>query len=76
MEEWRRDVLGLGIGGGRRTEQRWLRLKIVLAAAKCQSVGFSVWWVKLGGGGSTLPMGLDVGLCFSLFFFYLFFIFF
>ena len=41
------------------------------ATTKCRSVGFSVWWVNLGGGGSTLPMGLGVGLFFSLFFFFL-----
>ena len=30
------------------------------------AVGESIlaWWVDLGGGGSTLPMGLDVGLFF------------
>ena len=31
------------------------------------------WWVDLGGGGSTLPMGLDVGLFFVFFFFFFFF---
>ena len=67
MEEWQRDVLGLGIGGGRRTQQRWLRVKIVLAAANCWSMGFGGWWVDLGGGGSTLPMGLGMGK--TLFFF-------
>ena len=35
VEEWRRDVLGLGIGGGRHTQQRRLMVKIVSVAAKC-----------------------------------------
>ena len=30
-------------------------------------MGFGSWWVNLGGGGSTLSMGLGVGLSFSLF---------
>ena len=40
MEEWRHEVLGLGIDGGQCTQQRWLRVKIVSAAVKCWSVGF------------------------------------
>ena len=32
MEEWRHDVLGIGIDGGQCTQQRWLRVKIVSAA--------------------------------------------
>ena len=35
MEEWWRDVLGLGIGGGRCTQQRQLMVKIASAATKC-----------------------------------------
>ena len=35
VEEWRRNVLGLGIGGGRRPQRRWLKVKMVLVAAKC-----------------------------------------
>ena len=40
VEEWRRDDLGLGNGGGRRPQRRWLKVKMVSAAAKCWSVGF------------------------------------
>ena len=50
IEEWRHDVFGLGIGGGRRP-QRWrLKVKMVSAAAKCWSVGFGGWWVDVADG--------------------------
>ena len=35
VEEWRRDDLGLSIGGGRHPQRRWLKVKMVSAAAKC-----------------------------------------
>ena len=35
VEEWRRDDLGLGIGGGRRPQRWWLKVKMVSAAAEC-----------------------------------------
>ena len=35
VEEWRHDDLGLGIGGGRRPQRRWLKVKMVSAAAEC-----------------------------------------
>ena len=40
VEEWRRDDLGLGNGGGRRPQRRWLKVKMVSATAKCWNVGF------------------------------------
>ena len=50
VEEWRRDDLGLGIGGGRRPQRRWLKVKMVSAAAKCWFVGFGGWWVDVADG--------------------------
>ena len=50
VEEWRRDDLGLGIDGGRRPQRRWLKVKMVSAAAKCWSVGFGSWWVDVADG--------------------------
>ena len=50
VEEWRRDDLGLGIGGGRHPQRRWLKVKMVSAAAKCWSVGFGGWWVDVAVG--------------------------
>ena len=50
VEEWRRDDLGLGIGGGRCPQRRWLKVKMVSAAAKCWFVGFGGWWVDVADG--------------------------
>ena len=50
VEEWQHDDLGLGISGGRRPQRRWLKVKMVSAAAKCWSVGFSSWWVDVADG--------------------------
>ena len=46
VEEWRRDDLG----GGRCPQRRWLKVKMVSAAAKCWSMGFSGWWVDVADG--------------------------
>ena len=54
VEEWRRNDLGLGIGGGRRPQRRWLKVKMVSAAAKCWSVGFGGWWVDVADGSRWL----------------------
>ena len=35
-------------------------------------MGFGGWWVNLDGGGSTLSVGLDMGLSFFFFFFFFF----
>ena len=63
VEEWRRDDLGLGIGGGRRPQRRWLKVKMVSAAAECWSVGSGGWWVDVADGSRWV-------------FFFLFFFFF
>ena len=46
----RRGVAATGIGGGRRLQRRWLKVKMVSAAAKCWSVGFGGWWVDIANG--------------------------
>ena len=50
VEEWWRDDLGLGIGGGRRPQRRWLKVKMVSGAAECWSVGSGDWWVDVADG--------------------------
>ena len=50
VEDGRRDDLGLGIGGGRRPQRRWLKVKMVSAAAECWSVGSGGWWVDVADG--------------------------
>ena len=50
VEEWWRDDLGLGNGGGRRPQRRWLKVKMVTATAKCWNVGFGGWWVDVADG--------------------------
>ena len=50
VEEWRRDDLGLGIGGGRCPQRWWLKVKMVSAAAECWSVGSGGWWVDVAAG--------------------------
>ena len=50
VEDGRRDDLGLGIGGGRRPQRRWLKVKMVSAAAECWSVGSGGWWVVVADG--------------------------
>ena len=66
VEEWRRDDLGLGIGGGRRPQRRWLKVKMVSAAAECWSVGYGGWWVDVADGSRWVS-------CFFFFFFFFFF---
>ena len=46
----RRGVAATGISGGRRSQRRWLKVKMVSAAAKCWSVGFGDWWVNVADG--------------------------
>ena len=46
VEEWR----STGIGGGRRPQRRWLKVKMVSAAAECWSVGSGGWWVDVADG--------------------------
>ena len=63
VEEWRRDDLGLGNGGGRRPQRRWLKVKMVSAAVEGEAgvgsgevlvcgfrrlVGRRCRWVSLG----------------------------
>ena len=65
VEEWRRDDLGLGIGGGRRPQRRWLKVKMVSAAAECWSVGSKGWWVDVADGSRWVSF-----FFFSFFFFF------
>ena len=63
VEEWWRDDLGLGNGGGRRPQRRWLKVKMVSAAVEGEAgvgsgevlvcgfrrlVGRRCRWVSLG----------------------------
>ena len=56
VEDGRRDDLGLGIGGGRRPQRRWLKVKMVSAAAECWSVGSGGWWVDVADGSRWVSL--------------------
>ena len=53
-----------GIGGGRRLQRRWLKVKMVSAAAECWSVGSGGWWVDVADGSRWV----------SFFFFFFFWV--
>ena len=57
----RRGVAATGIGGGRRPQWWWLKVKMVSAAAKCWSVGFGGWWADVADGSRWVFFLLSIG---------------